>query len=987
MRVLIFSADIGEGHDLPARVLRDAHPGAPARRGGDDPRRARRRGARGPGARAPRVRAHPGPPAPAVRRAVLAGRALPADAARSADAPGRPARRPAGAAVAAHGARTWSSRPIPGTTEGSPPPARAAASRVPVVSAITDLAALRYWAHPGCDLHLVIHPESAAEIRRSPAPTTRDRARARAHVTGFERPADGRGARAALGLPRRARWSSVSGGGWGVGDLRGRGRGRARRRRRRARRGAVRAQRGVRAAPRARPSPAAAGPTCTGFTDRMGDVLAAADVLVHSTAGLTVLEALVRGARVDLLRLGRRPHPRSTTAPTARFGLADVAADRRALGRHPARARRAAAARRRLRRPAGRPARTSRSAAAVARRRGWPVMMPGGAARARRISPTSAASRSASTRATARGCTRCGTRCSTPSSGRRGRSPGGSRRRGRSATGSARWPPGAGRAPRSPRSTTPGWPRRRRAVPVEHVHGHAAGGAAPGRARRLRRLRARRPVPVARGLERAIARHRPRAACVVHIGGHLAFRIEEIAALCRAEGVFLLEDCAHAHGATFAGRRPGHVGRRRRLLVLRHQDGGDGRGRHARLAPTPDLLEHARAVPQLRQARPRGAGPELPHERVHGRARARAGRAPGRDRRAGRTTSRAGSSTRSIPGRLRAARRHGLRALQVHRLRPDRAIDGARCTTSPATASSATPSTCPTATGSPRTTGACRCTTGPTAARCPRGTVRATARAQARPAPARAASSARQRRHGGAPGARRAVVVGVVEQQHVARAGGRASTSRATPAGVARGAPVAAPARPQQRRPAARARTARSAGRAVDRRRARGAGRRPRGADRLRGPVEVVARAPRGGRRSRCGGGRRGPRPHARRRRSRASSAPVRAHLLADHEERRARAVLAQQLQHGRRALRMRPVVEGERDGAGQRHPPRDAQRGAHAGGATGPSAGAHQAAPSAAEHAAPARIARAPDGPGKTGGERPRPRTVARLRDPAARE
>ena len=31
---------------------------------------------------------------------------------------------------------------------------------VPLVSAITDLAALRYWAHPGVDLHLITHPES-----------------------------------------------------------------------------------------------------------------------------------------------------------------------------------------------------------------------------------------------------------------------------------------------------------------------------------------------------------------------------------------------------------------------------------------------------------------------------------------------------------------------------------------------------------------------------------------------------------------------------------------------------------------------------------------------------------------------------------------------------------------------------------------------------------------------------------------------------------
>src|SRR5436305_7070896 len=36
---------------------------------------------------------------------------------------------------------------------------------VPVVSAITDLASLLYWAHPGVDLHLVTHPESVDEVR------------------------------------------------------------------------------------------------------------------------------------------------------------------------------------------------------------------------------------------------------------------------------------------------------------------------------------------------------------------------------------------------------------------------------------------------------------------------------------------------------------------------------------------------------------------------------------------------------------------------------------------------------------------------------------------------------------------------------------------------------------------------------------------------------------------------------------------------------
>jgi dTDP-4-amino-4,6-dideoxygalactose transaminase len=55
-------------------------------------------------------------------------------------------------------------------------------------------------------------------------------------------------------------------------------------------------------------------------------------------------------------------------------------------------------------------------------------------------------------------------------------------------------------------------------------------------------------------------RHRPRACVLVHIGGHIAFEAERIAAYCRDHGIFLLEDCAHAHGASWLGRRPGTFG-------------------------------------------------------------------------------------------------------------------------------------------------------------------------------------------------------------------------------------------------------------------------------------------------------------------------------------------------------------------------------------------------------------------------------------------
>src|SRR5262249_38408623 len=61
-------------------------------------------------------------------------------------------------------------------------------------------------------------------------------------------------------------------------------------------------------------------------------------------------------------------------------------------------------------------------------------------------------------------------------------------------------------------------------------------------------------------LEAKVNRHRPKAVVLLHIGGHIAFDVERIAELCRAEGIFLIEDCAHAHGAEWNGRRAGTWG-------------------------------------------------------------------------------------------------------------------------------------------------------------------------------------------------------------------------------------------------------------------------------------------------------------------------------------------------------------------------------------------------------------------------------------------
>ena len=200
---------------------------------------------------------------------------------------------------------------------------RAGRLDVPLCAAITDLAAMRYWATPGADVHLVTHPESFDEVRRVAGAATRVHA-----VQGFSDPAfltprDPLEARAALGLPSHGKIVVVSGGGWGVGRLATAvatalglpqvelvaclcGRNESLRQT---------LERRFAGNPRVR---------IEGFTDAMPDWLAAADALVHSTAGLTVLEALIRGCPVVSFGWGRG-HIRMNNAAFRRLGLAQVA--------------------------------------------------------------------------------------------------------------------------------------------------------------------------------------------------------------------------------------------------------------------------------------------------------------------------------------------------------------------------------------------------------------------------------------------------------------------------------------------------------------------------------------------------------------------------------------------------------------------------------------------------------------------------------------
>jgi len=206
---------------------------------------------------------------------------------------------------------------------------------VPLVSAVTDLASLRYWAHAGVDEHLLIHEESAAEVRRIAGPATRLTAVHGLTDPAFRAPLAPGAARAKLGLPAGGRIVVVSGGGWAVGDLGGAvdtalhmgaehvvvlcGR-----------RADVRA--GIEAS-----YTGVATVSVWGFTDRMAELLAAADVLVHSTAGLTVLEALMCGCRVVSFGWGRG-HIRANNRAYREHGLAAVAGNRAELEAHLARA-------------------------------------------------------------------------------------------------------------------------------------------------------------------------------------------------------------------------------------------------------------------------------------------------------------------------------------------------------------------------------------------------------------------------------------------------------------------------------------------------------------------------------------------------------------------------------------------------------------------------------------------------------------------------
>jgi len=201
----------------------------------------------------------------------------------------------------------------------------------PTVATITDLTGLFFWAQRGIDVHLVMYGESMPSVERIAGRGSVKLVRPLISAD-FLQPRCPSEARRALGLPTDGRVVVVSGGGWGVGDIAG----------------AVReftraaevssivclAGRNDTLASRLRADFAEEPRVHVyGFTDKMPELLAAADVLVHSTGGVTCLEARAAGTPVVSYGLPVG-HARLNTRAMADLDLVRLANDTDELREH-----------------------------------------------------------------------------------------------------------------------------------------------------------------------------------------------------------------------------------------------------------------------------------------------------------------------------------------------------------------------------------------------------------------------------------------------------------------------------------------------------------------------------------------------------------------------------------------------------------------------------------------------------------------------------
>jgi UDP-N-acetylglucosamine:LPS N-acetylglucosamine transferase len=203
--------------------------------------------------------------------------------------------------------------------------------RCPTVATITDLTGLFFWAQPGIDMHMVMYGESLSSVERIAG---RDSVKLVQPLISEEFLKDRcpLQARRELGLPEDGRMVVVSGGGWGVGDVLG-------------------AVREFIRVPEASSIVVLAGRNeqlaeklrrtfeseprvhVYEFTDKMPELLAAADVLVHSTGGVTCLEAMAAGTPVVSYGLPVG-HARVNTRAMAALDLVRLANDTTELREH-----------------------------------------------------------------------------------------------------------------------------------------------------------------------------------------------------------------------------------------------------------------------------------------------------------------------------------------------------------------------------------------------------------------------------------------------------------------------------------------------------------------------------------------------------------------------------------------------------------------------------------------------------------------------------
>jgi processive 1,2-diacylglycerol beta-glucosyltransferase len=201
----------------------------------------------------------------------------------------------------------------------------------PTVATITDLTGLFFWAQPGIDMHMVMYGESLSPVEQIAG---RDSVRLVQPLISdeFLQKRCPLQARRALGLPEEGRMVVVSGGGWGVGDVEG------------AVREFIRvpeassivclAGRNDQLANKLRRTFASEPRVHVyGFTDKMPELLAAADVLVHSTGGVTCLEAMAAGTPVVSYGLPVG-HARVNTRAMAALDIVRLANDTKELREH-----------------------------------------------------------------------------------------------------------------------------------------------------------------------------------------------------------------------------------------------------------------------------------------------------------------------------------------------------------------------------------------------------------------------------------------------------------------------------------------------------------------------------------------------------------------------------------------------------------------------------------------------------------------------------